>query len=327
MLPKRVLYYGQDRPLPQVTPLRAGPLSLLLEDGDLRYIKYGDHEIIRRIYVAIRDRNWGTVPNVISNFSAEIHDDSFRITFDVTNCQGEIDFSWRGSLTGDSDGVIEARMDGVAHADFMKNRIGFCILYPSELSGAAARVTHSSSATEEATLPEDVSPNQPVLPFGDMNGLAHRVQPGLWADVRFAGDIFEMEDQRNWTDASFKIFCTPLSLPYPAPIKAGEPVVQSVTLRLVPDADPAPQPAGVKSAAARLSLAVDRSAGGGRCPRSGLAQPATTSPLPRSRWSGSRSCTSGICAPTSCSQSRTMPVVCSARQPTRRRWACRSNSR
>jgi hypothetical protein len=24
----------------------------------------------------------------------------------------------------------------------------------------------------------------------------------------YTGDIFEMEDQRNWTDASFKTFCT-----------------------------------------------------------------------------------------------------------------------
>jgi hypothetical protein len=265
MLAQRVLYYGQDRPLPRVVPLRAGPLSLLLEDGDLRYIKYGDREIIRRIYVAIRDRNWGTVPNTISNFSAEIHDDSFRITFDVTNRQGEIDFSWRGSLTGNADGLVEA--------------IGFCILYPSELAGAAARVTHSGGAAEEAALPEDVSPNQPVLPFGDMNGLAHRVQPGLWADVRFAGDIFEMEDQRNWTDASFKIFCTPLSLPYPALIKAGEPVVQSVTLRLVPDADLAARPAGVTSSAARLSLAVDRSSEGRPLPKIGLGAASHDQPL------------------------------------------------
>jgi hypothetical protein len=279
MLAQRVLYYGQDRPLPQVVPLRAGPLSLRLEDGDLRYIKYGDREIIRRIYVAIRDRNWGTVPNVISEFSAEIHDDSFRITFEVTNRQGEIDFSWRGSLTGSADGVIEAIMDGVAHADFMKNRIGFCVLYPSELAGAAARVTHSGGATEEACLPEDVCPNQPVLPFGDMNGLAHGVQPGLWADVRFAGDIFEMEDQRNWTDASFKIFCTPLSQPYPKLIKAGEQIVQSVTLRLVRDTNATIQPAEVAATESHLSLTINRAAGERALPEIGLGVASHDQPL------------------------------------------------
>ena len=34
----------------------------------------------------------------------------------------------------------------------------------------------------------------------------------------FNGETFEMEDQRNWTDASFKTYCTPLSLPYPIKI-------------------------------------------------------------------------------------------------------------
>ena len=31
------------------------------------------------------------------------------------------------------------------------------------------------------------------------------------AELAFEGDIFEMEDQRNWTDASFKTYCTPLA--------------------------------------------------------------------------------------------------------------------
>src|SRR6185369_6694664 len=74
-----------------------------------------------------------------------------------------------------------------------------------------------------------ISPNQP---FVEMRAIAHEVEPGTWAEVRFAGDIFEMEDQRNWTDASYKTYCTPLRLPYPAPIAAGETVAQSVTLSL-----------------------------------------------------------------------------------------------
>ena len=61
MLPKNVLTYGRGAPLPERTPLRAGPLTLFYEAGDLRYVKPGDREILRRVYVAVRDRNWGTV--------------------------------------------------------------------------------------------------------------------------------------------------------------------------------------------------------------------------------------------------------------------------
>jgi hypothetical protein len=37
----------------------------------------------------------------------------------------------------------------------------------------------------------------------------------------FEGDLFEMEDQRNWTDASFKTYCTPFALPWPKEAHPG----------------------------------------------------------------------------------------------------------
>ena len=67
MLPKRVLYYGRDEELPAQLELRAGPLALFYEQGDLRRIRLGDTEILRRIYVAVRDSSWGTVPALFSN--------------------------------------------------------------------------------------------------------------------------------------------------------------------------------------------------------------------------------------------------------------------
>ena len=35
------------------------------------------------------------------------------------------------------------------------------------------------------------------------------------------GDSFEMEDQRNWTDASFKVYGTPLKNLSPVEVKTG----------------------------------------------------------------------------------------------------------
>lgn len=56
---------------------------------------------------------------------------------------------------------------------------------------------------------------------------------GVTALLEFEGDTFETEDQRNWTDDSFKTYCTPLSLPFPATVSKGEKVKQMVTLRLL----------------------------------------------------------------------------------------------
>ncbi len=232
MLSRNVLYYGKDDPLPEQMALRAGPLTLIYEQGDLRYIKMADQEVLRRVYVAIRDRNWGTIPPVFTNIQMDIAANSFHIAYDVENKQDVIDFAWKGTIIGDAQGTITFTMDGVARSTFMRNRIGFCVLHPAVCAGAACVVEHVAGTTEQSHLPTFIVADQPVRPFAEMKALAHEVMPGVWAKVCFSGDIFELEDQRNWTDASFKTFCTPLRLPYPVEIKQGTHITQSVTLSI-----------------------------------------------------------------------------------------------
>jgi hypothetical protein len=261
-LSKKVLYDGKDEPLPEQIELRAGPLSLIYEAGDLRYIRLGSHEILRRVYMAIRDHNWGTVLPVLSSVQMDIADDSFHISYEVANKQGEIDFFWRGAISGDAQGTITFSMDGEARSTFRRNRIGFCVLHPMECAGAPARIEHVDGSVEEDAFPRYIGPQlvvdgiiKPVHPFEEMQVLAHQVMPGLWAEVRFSGDIFEMEDQRNWTDASYKTYSTPLRLPFPVEIKAGTQISQSVTLTLMGEIPPTP----TQAAAAGLTFSIGSS--------------------------------------------------------------------
>jgi hypothetical protein len=235
MFPEGVIQYGRDEPPPERQRLRAGPLTLVWEDGDLRYCRLGETEVLRRVYVAIRDRNWRTAANDMSNLNMETGADTFHITFDVENRLDDIHFTWRGEITGSADGSICFAMDGIAHSTFLKNRIGFCVLHPDDIAGVQARVIHVDGSIEEGRLPERFVPDQPVLPFAEMRGMAHEVRPGIWAHLSFTGDIFEMEDQRNWTDASYKTFSTPLRIPYPVEIPVGTRIQQSVTLSLDSD--------------------------------------------------------------------------------------------
>jgi hypothetical protein len=88
----------------------------------------------------------------------------------------------------------------------------------------------------------------------NMRVISHEVVPGCSAEVRFEGDIFEMEDQRNWTDASFKIYCTPLELPFPVEIKEGTTISQSVTLTIKGEIPPKTPPIQVGSSAVILTV-------------------------------------------------------------------------
>ena len=99
-LPRSVLHYGKDEPLPEQTQLHAGPLSMIFESGDLRYIRFGDHELLRRVYVAVRDHNWDTILPQLSNLQIEQDDDTFRIIYDMTNMGADVDFFWQGTITG-----------------------------------------------------------------------------------------------------------------------------------------------------------------------------------------------------------------------------------
>lgn len=227
---RNVLYYGEDRPLPERRLLRAGPLTAVYEDGDLRYVRLRDREILRRVYVSVRDRNWDTILPRLSNVAIMSGDDTFRISYDAENVANGIDFFWRGVIEGQADGTITFSMEGEARSTFLRNRIGFCVLHPiRECAGQPCRVEKVDGNVEEGTLPLHIAPHQP---YADMRAISHLVATDLWAEVRFSGDIFEMEDQRNWTDASYKTYCTPLSLPFPVEVKQGTRIAQSVTLTL-----------------------------------------------------------------------------------------------
>jgi D-apionolactonase len=98
--------------------LRAGPLAMLFEGCGLRYVRLGGREVLRRVYVAVRDRNWGTIEPQISNLRFDIQAKSFHVEFDCQHRQGEIAFRWSGAITGADDGTVVFDFNGEAQSDF-----------------------------------------------------------------------------------------------------------------------------------------------------------------------------------------------------------------
>ncbi len=231
MLSKEFLYSGSETPRP--IELRAGPLTLSFEPHTafLRHIRLGDHEVVRAIYAAVRDHNWATILPQVTIRKQEIKADSFHLAFDAVCQRGGIDYFWQGTITGDAKGRIQFIFDGTAKSDFLRNRIGICILHPiAECAGRPCVIGHSDGSVEPGSFPRDISPQQP---FFDIRSVSYEVaNTGINARLEVEGDIFEMEDQRNWSDASFKTYCTPQSRPQPHPVKVGDRVPQSVTLSL-----------------------------------------------------------------------------------------------
>ena len=226
-----MLWHGSAETLPQLLPLRAGPLTLLFDPRTafLRHIRLGDHEVVRAIYAAVRDHNWGTVPPRLSLLQSDVSEDAFQLRFEVRCGQPGIDYLWHGTIIGDATGRIAYRFDGEARSRFERNRIGLCVLHPIvECAGRPCQIEHSDGRREAGQFPAAISPQQP---FFDVRSIAYEVA-GNQVELHFDGDEFEMEDQRNWSDASFKTYCTPQSRPKPALVQPGDQVHQSVTLLL-----------------------------------------------------------------------------------------------
>jgi hypothetical protein len=125
-------YYGKDEALPRSIELAAGELTLVFEPelAFVRYVRYGNAEVIRGIYAAVRDRNWGTVAPQVSKLRVETTEGGFRLSFDVTCKEGDIDFVWHGEILGEPSSKLTFRMAGEARSTFLRNRIGFCVLHP-----------------------------------------------------------------------------------------------------------------------------------------------------------------------------------------------------
>ncbi len=213
--------------------LSAGPVSLVFEDGFLRYISLGTVELVRGVYSAVRDHNWDTIPGRIRDFRMERGEDSFLLKYVSEHRRDGIHFSWNAEITGAPDGTLSYSMDGTVLSTFRKNRIGFCLLHPMSLAGLPCRVTHSDGSREDGVFPALISPHQPFL---DMKRIEYEVR-GVRVSQDFEGEVFEMEDQRNWTDASFKTYCTPLGLPFPVEVREGERIRQRIVIRAARSAE------------------------------------------------------------------------------------------
>jgi len=229
-------WLGIDPAVQPEKQLTAGKWALVYTEGRLKNFSFNGQLLVTEIYFALRDNNWGTIPFRIDNFAANEAAGSFRLDFRAVHEQGGIAFEWEGSITGDANSVVSYSFKGKSKSSFLKNRIGMCVLLPSTISGMPCQVEHMDGSLKKGNLPATIEPHQPFL---GIKKITVYPDAGTTASIEFEGDEFEMEDQRNWTDASFKIYCTPLSVPFPVAVKSGDTFSQSVSVRLASESEAA----------------------------------------------------------------------------------------
>ncbi len=257
------LYGTKEAEKPPVR-LVAGRLAADLADGNLRSITYDGVEVLRAVSYLVRDRDWGTYSPGIENLSIAGSEGGFKVTYRA-QCDGpegtklSIDVRIAAS---ESELTFEA--EATSPTGFETNRCGFCILHPIVgVAGSAVIVEHVDGRRDETRFPDLIEPWQP---FKDMRAITHTVVAGISAECRMEGDTFEMEDQRNWSDASYKTYVRPLALPWPYRIEAADTVRQRIVLA-IKDRRAANVPVAKQASGAIVVEAGERA---GRMPAIGL---------------------------------------------------------
>ena len=254
---RSIMLFGTEEPAAETRLLAAGPLSAEFDAGNLRYIRHDGREAIRAISYVVRDQLWGTFNPEIRDLEVEETGDRFTVTYSAS-CSGDGQrFDYRARITGNADGTLRFEGIGTPATDFLTNRTGFVVLHGVEgISGNPVEVAEVDGRVVETRFPEIIDPAQPIM---NIRALTHEVAPGLKVTCTMLGDTFEMEDQRNWTDASYKTYVRPLGLPHPFILKAGETIEQAVELRFE---GTAPSPAAAAGDdAPEVSVAVGAEAG------------------------------------------------------------------
>ncbi|MEQ1805983.1 MAG: hypothetical protein ABL900_11465 [Burkholderiaceae bacterium] len=266
-LSRAVKHCGTEQPDVPGRTLRAGPIEVEFDKGQLRYLKVNGVEVLRAVGFLVRDENWGTYAPQISGLTIEETPEHFVVSFHAVCSRPGQEIGYDAKITGRASGKLEFTGVATPKTDFLTARTGFVVLHPLQgVAGMPVRVEHVDGEVIYARFPPLVDPVQPYLSIRE---LTHEVSPGLMATVRMEGDTFEMEDHRNWTDASFKTYVRPLALPWPYTLPAGEVVKQSITLTLAGTARVAKRAAAGAGIELRLGGALKQ-----KLPPLGLGVPA-----------------------------------------------------
>ncbi|WP_427173346.1 hypothetical protein [Arthrobacter sp. 92] len=218
----------EERLDPPVRRLAVGVWTAELVGDELADISYAGRPVLRAIKAVVRDHEWRTLAPSVRDFTELKDDDGLSFRFHVDYAAPDaVEPAYEGMVTFRiTPATVEMNFSGRAITAFRRNRIGIVVLHPASEAGRDVSVVAQDGTLTTGTFPREISPD---LVFRDISSMEW-ADAGTAFDLGFTGDIFETEDQRNWSDGSFKTYSTPSALPIPVDVAPGDTVQQSVSL-------------------------------------------------------------------------------------------------
>lgn len=202
----------------------AGDVEFLTAGADVRRVTVRGREVVRRIFVTVRDADWREVPPIewSSTFDARRRVLSIAARYDPAS----IDLSWSGEFTLGDDGSMRFEVAGLLRVDARVNRLGVAILHPADALVGGEIESSGPAGTARATvtsapMPQPIADGHEIGITPPFSRLVTRFRDGTRIAVDLGGDLGEIEDQRNFGDDSFKTYQPPLGADLPYTVSAG----------------------------------------------------------------------------------------------------------
>jgi len=211
---------------PDTTRVQHKDFTLDLAQAAIRNVTYKGVQLIDLLYTAIRPWDWSTLAAESHTEDVKVNGSECIITISDTFA-GALEAQTIITLTADNTFLVDYQLKGLA--EYSVNRWGICFcLHSGDWMGSTV-----NSSGKTYTLLQDISPQRVI--DGVTQGLfpaaneMHFVAPDQrFIKVNSTGKVLEAEDQRNWTDNTYKIYSGSLSEPRPFVTSAGSIWKQSV---------------------------------------------------------------------------------------------------
>jgi len=226
---------------PDTTRITHGGFTLDLAREAIRNVKYQGVQIIDLLYTAIRPLDWSTLKADEYLADVQIVGSDCEITVKEIFASA-LAAETKITLSDNNTFSVSYELKGLSEYQVSRWGICFC-LNTAEWMGSSVL-----SSGNTYLLPQNIAPQRVV--DGVVQGLfpasneMHFVAPdNRNLKVISTGKVLEAEDQRNWTDNTYKIYSGSLSEPFPFLMSSGAIWTQhasfEVSVPKLTEADPA----------------------------------------------------------------------------------------
>lgn len=214
-----------------------GNFQFEYDNGDLFRVFWQGTQVIQKIYMAVRDEAWNTIPAKVTNVQYNMNEEFASVSFEARNSLNDIELEWKGEIRATSQNKLVFGFRGTALRQFKFCKIGFNIHHGLEAYSGLPFTCKTESGDYIGRFTREIIPQ--LVKDGTLTAMTPpydelRVNfPNFDGLFRFTGDLFEMQDHRNWADDNWKSYGTPLSKGFPFQASLGDTFEQQIEFEIL----------------------------------------------------------------------------------------------